>query len=107
VPHDREDERLRLHGLRTALSGEEDAWLDAPRRYGNKFSGSRPAGCRPGTSFQSRPRSEESLASVARASPDTGWAPPNMRLKLAAPSSQGRIAFVTTLSVRRSLGAVR
>jgi hypothetical protein len=32
---------------------------------------------------------------------------PNMRLKLRAPFSQGRIAFVTTMSVRRSLGAVR
>jgi hypothetical protein len=30
-----------------------------------------------------------------------------MRLKLTAPSSQGRIAFVATLSVRRSLDAVR
>jgi len=30
-----------------------------------------------------------------------------MRLKLAAPSLEGRIAFVSTASVRRSLGAVR
>ena len=34
-------------------------------------------------------------------------APPNMRLKLTAPSSRGRIVFVTTESERRSLGAVR
>jgi hypothetical protein len=31
----------------------------------------------------------------------------NMRLKLAVPSLQGRIAFVITQSVRRSLAAVR
>jgi hypothetical protein len=33
--------------------------------------------------------------------------PSNMRLKLPAPSLQGRIAFVFTESVRRSLGAIR
>ena len=32
---------------------------------------------------------------------------PNKRLKLTAPALQGRIAFVITLTVRRSLGAVR
>ena len=32
---------------------------------------------------------------------------PNKRLKLAAPFSQGRIAFVITRVVRRSLGAIR
>ena len=32
---------------------------------------------------------------------------PNMRLKLTAPFSRGRIVFVTTVRVRRSLGAVR
>ncbi len=62
MPHDRKDERLCLHGLRTPLSGEGDAGLDAP---------------------------------------------PNMRLNLAAPSGQGRIAFVASESVRRSLGAIR
>ncbi len=31
----------------------------------------------------------------------------NMRLKLTAPSCRGRIAFVTTVRMRRSLGAVR
>ncbi|SRR6266571_3038158 len=32
---------------------------------------------------------------------------PNMRLKLTAPPSKGRIVFVNSESVRRSLGAVR
>jgi hypothetical protein len=32
---------------------------------------------------------------------------PNQRLKLAAPSVEGRSAFVTTEAVRCSLGAVR
>ena len=34
-------------------------------------------------------------------------APPNMRLKLAAPRVYGRIAFVTVPVRRRSLGAIR
>ena len=33
--------------------------------------------------------------------------PSNKRLKLAAPRLQGRIAFVITQVVRRSLGAIR
>jgi len=33
--------------------------------------------------------------------------PPNRRLKLAAPRFQGRIVFVNTRMLRRSLGALR
>jgi hypothetical protein len=33
VPHDREDERLRLHRLRKALNGEEDCLTAVRRRY--------------------------------------------------------------------------
>ena len=32
MPHDREDERLRLHGLREALNGEEDCLTGVRRR---------------------------------------------------------------------------